>query len=312
MKAGDWAASHATAGVLRLVALLPLAVSQAIGRLIGICIYYLNTRAAKVTATNIRICLPGLSAAEQRKLARESLCQTGQMMMESPAAWLGSISRVSGWIREVCNQSLLDQAIALQRGVIVVLPHIGNWELINAYFAVRSGELGGLRTAGLYAPPGKTWLRPIMAEIRERFGNEMMPTTAAGLARAFRLVGKGGLMVILPDQVPARGGFAPFFGVDCLTDRLIPRLLARTHARVVCCVIERLPCARGFRIIFSEPHSDLYSGNPEVSLKGLNESVEQCVRQVPPQYQWEYKRFKERPAGELRIYNYENEPWTHH
>ena len=119
-------------------------------------------------------------------------------------------------------------------------------------------------------------------------------------------------MVILPDQVPARGGFAPFFGVDCLTDRLIPRLLARTHSRVVCCVIERLARSRGFRIVFREPHPDIYSDDPDVSLKGLNESVEQCVQLAPPQYQWEYKRFKERPPGELRVYNYDNEPWTHH
>ena len=127
----------------------------------------------------------------------------------------------------------------------------------------------------------------------------------------FRSVGAGGVAVILPDQVPAHGDYVPFFGHDCLTDRLIPRLVRKTGARVVCSVVERLPHARGFRLRFSKPHPDIYSENFATSMAGLNKSVEQCVEQARAQYQWEYKRFKERPAGNLRIYNYENEPQTH-
>ena len=210
------------------------------------------------------------------------------------------------------GESLLNEALAARKGLIVMVPHIGNWELINVYFGWRSPELDDVDRVGLYAPPGKAWMKGIMAEVRGRFGNDMVPTTTKGLARMFRCVEGGGFSVILPDQVPAHGDFAPFFGHDCLTDRLIPRLIKRTGARLVCCVIERLPRARGFRIIFSEPDPDVYSANLATSLKGLNKSVEQCVYQALPQYQWEYKRFKERPAGELRIYNYKNEPWTHH
>ena len=34
----------------------------------------------------------------------------------------------------------------------------------------------------------------------------------------------------------------------------------------------------------------------------LNQSVEECVNDCPEQYQWEYKRFKRRPAGLSRLY----------
>jgi len=300
------------AGTLHAIALLPLPVSQAIGKVIGLINYLLDTRSAKVTRTNIALCMPHLSARDQRELARQSLSHTGQMLMESPAAWLGSIDRVSGWIAEVRHEAVLNDALASGRGVVVVVPHIGNWELINAYFAARSPELGDLVRAGLYAPPAKVYMQGIMAEIRGRFGNQMVPTTTKGLATIYRYMEAGGLTVILPDQVPARGEFAPFFGIDCLTDRLIPRLLQRTHALVVCCVIERLSRSRGFRIIFTEPHADLYSEDPATAVKGLNESVEICVHLAPAQYQWEYKRFKERPPGNIRVYNYDNGPVTHH
>ena len=42
--------------------------------------------------------------------------------------------------------------------------------------------------------------------------------------------------------------------------------------------------------------------DPERAAAALNRGVEQCVRQLPHQYQWSYKRFRKRPAGEREIY----------
>lgn len=299
---------YVVSAAMHLIAILPLPLLQAAGKGIGLAIYFLNTRAAKVTHTNIGLCLPDLSEADRNAFARESLSHTGQMLMETPAAWLGSLNRIAGWIRNVEGEELLETGLAAGNGVIVLLPHIGNWELINVYIATTRNK----GSTGLYAPPNKDYLKPLMAEVRGRFGNELVPTTVKGIATLFRRLDEGKLVVVLPDQVPASGEFAPFFGHDCLTDKLVSRLIQRSRAKVVNCVIRRLPRSRGFDLLFSEPDPDIYSNDLPVSLAGLNASVEACVRQAPAQYQWEYKRFKERPAGELRVYNYENEPWTHH
>lgn len=312
VRCADIILSGLTRALLRVIALLPLAVSQAIGRLIGRWFYWFDTRAAKVTATNIRLCFPGLSPDAQRRLVKESLMQTGQMMMECPAAWLGSLERIRSWFCEIRGEPLIDAGVASNRGLIIILPHIGNWELFNAYCAWRSPAKGHVKYTGLYAPPSKVWMQGIMSEIRGRFGNELVPTTTSGLVRLYRCMEDGAVAVILPDQVPARGEFAPFFGHDCLTDRLISRLIKRTRPLVVCCVIERLPQARGFRVVFSEADPDIYADDLSVSLRGLNKCVEQCIEQAPSQYQWEYKRFKRRPAGERRVYNYKNKLVTYH
>ena len=34
----------------------------------------------------------------------------------------------------------------------------------------------------------------------------------------------------------------------------------------------------------------------------MNAGVERCVRRIPEQYQWNYKRFRTRPEGEARFY----------
>jgi KDO2-lipid IV(A) lauroyltransferase len=46
----------------------------------------------------------------------------------------------------------------------------------------------------------------------------------------------------------------------------------------------------------------LYSDDVAESLRALNDGVERCLRHCPEQYQWEYKRFRTRPRGELDHY----------
>ena len=293
--------------LMRLLALMPLRLSQAVGKAIGSLSWRLDMRSAKITKTNINECFPQLPVEERSRLARQSLRHTGMMLMETPATWLGSRDRVLGWITAVKNADLLDAAIAAEKGVLVILPHIGNWELVNVYLASKKSNC-----TGLYAPPAKAYLKELMSTIRGRFGNELVPTTVKGLATLIRRLEQGSIVVVLPDQVPASGEFAPFFGIDTLTDVLVPRLITRVQPRVLCCVIRRLPGAKGFEMSFNEPHPDIYASDKAVALTGMNLSVEACVHLAPDQYQWEYKRFKERPPGMKRLYNFSGSAITHH
>ncbi len=294
--------------LMTLISWFPRVLSGAIGNLIGYLNLRLETRSSKVTRTNIELCFPELSDDEKTKLVAESLKNTGRNVMETPAAWMGSFDRISQWITRVENSELFEKAYDQGDGVIVILPHLGSWELFNVYFATNPiGEM-----AGLYQPPDKPWLQSIMAEIRGRFGNELVPTTRKGITRLYRCLGDGGLVTILPDQVPETGDFVPFFGEQALTDRLISRLQQKTGARIICCFVKRLSEKEGFAVCFREPDPDVYAEDSLVSMAGINKSIEACVREAPAQYQWEYKRFRERPEGSLRIYNYEGDSWTHH
>ena len=294
--------------LMSIISRFPRGLSGSIGTFIGFLNLKLETRSARVTKTNIDLCFPELTSEERSRLVYESLKNTGKNVMETPAAWMGSFDRISKWIIAVEHSETLEQAYAHGDGVIVILPHLGSWELFNVYYAMHSvGEM-----AGLYQPPDKPWLQNIMQEIRGRFGNELVPTTRRGITRLYKCLGDGGLVTILPDQVPETGDFVEFFGEKALTDRLISRLHQKTGARIVCCFVKRVESSNGFAVCFREPDPDIYSNDNLISMAGVNKSVEACVREIPAQYQWEYKRFRERPAGELRIYNYEGDSWTHH
>lgn len=291
--------------VLRLMSWFPLRLSQTVGRFIGIVNYLANSRLSKVTRENISICFPEMDEPEQKALIRASLRETGKTLMETPATWLGGFDRLNSWICDVENEHILDNAIAEGGGVIIMLPHIGNWELFNAYYARR-----GTMTA-LYSPPRQHYLVGIMKEIRNRYGNTLVPTNVKGIATLYRCLDRGQVVTILPDQVPRTGVYAPFFGVEALTDHLVSRLLQKTNARAVCAYVRRCRDKSGFNIVFVQPSEGIYSNDTTTSAIALNKTIEACVKDTPAQYQWEYKRFKERPRGERKLYRF-NRPEGFH
>jgi len=280
-----------------LLSKLPRQTSQFIGRLLGRINFFFKTRLYLITQANLGLCFPELADSEREQLARQSLLSTGQTLMEIPAVWLAKPQTLNAWIASVVNEELLDQVEDTSNGVILLLPHIGNWELLNVYFTRR-----GSFTA-LYQPPRQAYLRSIMEDIRGKFGNEMVPTNVKGVARLYRVLQEGGVVTILPDQVPASGIYVPFFGIEALTDQLVSRLVNKTGARVVAVSIVRLKDGR-FKIVFQPGDEDIYSTEIEVSVTGVNKTVEKLVRDVPEQYQWEYKRFRERPKGEKKVYRF--------
>jgi KDO2-lipid IV(A) lauroyltransferase len=290
--------------LLWALATLPRKLLQTLGKFIGWLNYQLCTRSAKISQENISLCCPELLPLEQSHLVRQSLQHTAQTMLETPAVWLGSRSRLESWIVSVSNEALLTEAIKTGKGVIVLLPHLGNWELFNVYFA-RHGSM-----TALYHPPRQLYLQPIMRSIRERFGNELVATNKKGIVRLFRSLEAGGVVTILPDQVPTSGVFSDFFGMQALTDVLIPRLVSRTGASVVAVTVQRSVDGR-FTIVCQEPEPEIYSEEEELAVQGMNKTIERCVRGAPAQYQWEYKRFRQRPLGEKKIYRF-NKPEEYH
>lgn len=287
--------------LLRLQSMLPLSLNQWFGRCLGSANYYLDSRGARVTKENLSLCLPNLSSEEIKTLAHQSMRHTGMTVLETPSVWLSDSVRTTTWLGQIENEYLLDDALASGKGTLVVLPHLGNWEMFNVYFATK-GEM-----TALYHPPRQDWLKPLMEKVR---GDNLVPTNRQGLATLYRKLKEGKVVTILPDQVPATGAYAPFFGQMALTDRLVPRMLKKTGARAIVCIVYRQ--AGKFNVRFDEVEDDLYTNDIARSLSALNLSIEKSVRDQLVQYQWEYKRFRERPVGEKKLYKFNDQPDQFH
>ena len=292
--------------LLYLLSLLPRKFSQRLGTLAGMLNAKLNSRSARVTRANVDLCLTpqaGNSAAND-KFSTQSLIETGKTLMETPAVWLGDIERIDGWIQVVHNEALLREHLNDSTGLLVLLPHMGNWELFNVFYR-RYGQM-----TALYQPPRQDYMQKVMQKVRVRHGNHMVPTTRSGLKQLYKTLREGGTAVILPDQVPAKGQFVPFFEQPALTDVLASRLLKKTGAKVLGIAMVRSDEGL-FDAHVLAPDSSIYEADEVTSIRAVNDLVQTCAEIAPKQYQWEYKRFRERPAGSKKIYRFNKPSGVH-
>ncbi|MGH1373036.1 MAG: lysophospholipid acyltransferase family protein [Cellvibrionaceae bacterium] len=278
-------------GLLKASACLPLGVSRVIGAMVGQIAYWMKGRMYKVTEENLSLCFPQMPMAERQALVRNSLIETSKTMMETGAVWLRDYHWVKSHIRQVYGHEILQDAIDDDRGVILLAPHLGNWEVLGLYVA----EFTDLTC--LYKPQDMTTLEPIIRNSRERAGAKVVPTNRKGVVRLLKVMKSGGFTAILPDQIPdtSGGAFAPFYGVPALTMTLVNNLRERSDCLVLAAYAKRVPS--GFDIHIKHADEQIDSSDEAEALAALNRTVESCVNDIPEQYQWEYKRFRKQPQG---------------
>ncbi|MDX1451826.1 MAG: lysophospholipid acyltransferase family protein [Oleiphilaceae bacterium] len=284
--------------ILKILATLSLAQAQALGRFLGRLVWMGDSSLVRVTRRNIELCYPELQVEEQQAMIKASLQETGKLFAELGIMWEWPTDKTLGLIKSVKGKEHFDAIAAKGKGVIVLAPHHGNWELVGLY-------LSTLRPmAALYKPPKLKPLEDYMSAVRGRHGSELVPTNKRGVIRLFSILNEQGMVGILPDQVPGGSGglFAPFMGVPANTIKLVTRLIHKTDCEVVSLCAMRLPKGDGFELIFRPVDPDIYSEDIETSVAAMNRSIEDCVRDRPEQYQWEYKRFKDYRIGSNSTY----------
>ncbi|NOY61697.1 MAG: lysophospholipid acyltransferase family protein [Gammaproteobacteria bacterium] len=284
--------------LLYLFSLLSLPNAHRLGSWIGWWLAVTPNQARRISKINIGLCFPNLSATDQQQLLEHSLIESAKAVTETGALWRWDAGRVLALVRRVSGEAYYREANAHGKGVIIIAPHLGAWEMVGLYCAAQYPMVS------LYRPPRLKALETMICHARQRSGAKLVPTNAYGVKTLFRTLAAGKQVGILPDQDAREDGgiFAPFFGVPASTMVLLSRLAAKTGATLLFCYAERLPNGEGYYMHFVPAPAGIDDSNLEHATTQLNLGVEQCVRQHPEQYQWSYKRFRSRPPGETRLY----------
>ncbi len=284
--------------LLRALAALPLPLAHAAGVIIGGGLLIAPNQLRRISAINVPLCWPELGAARQRRLIHASLIEAGKTMCEAGALWLWPGERTLRLVRAVSGEEHLRNALALGKGAILAVPHLGAWEMIGLYCSHH------YPMTSLYRPPRLAEMDTLVRHGRERLGAKLVPADAGGVRALYQALGRGELVGMLPDQEPGAGNgvFAPLFGVPANTMVLLSRLAIKTGAAVIFGYAERLPGGRGYHLHFFPAPPAINQAPIENSVGVMNAMVEDLIRRSPQQYQWGYKRFRTRPAGDEKIY----------
>ena len=245
--------------------------------------------------------LAGVDAARRRA----SVAEAGKLVMELPRLWLRPRDQPINDPVQWQGAELVEQALAAGRGLILLTPHMGSFEVAAQAYAERFGARQPLTV--LYRPARQAWLRELEETARARPALATAPANLAGVRQLMRALRQGQTLGMLPDQVPpvGMGVWAPFFGRAAYTMTLAARLAQQAGAAVLLIWAERLPRGAGYAVCLrplSEPLPDKAGQDDEAwtaaAAAAINRSMETVIRHRPEQYLWGYHRYKQPRSSE--------------
>jgi Kdo2-lipid IVA lauroyltransferase/acyltransferase len=273
-----------------VLARLPLSVLHRLGAIFGWIAYLYSSRYAYRLRENILESKVTDSQHGLSHLLHANIREMGKGVLELPWVWDRPLADVVASVRQCHGWAHFEAAQAHGKGVILLTPHIGCFEVIGLYIASR------MPITCMYRPPRLKFLDTIMHKGRERGQMKLAPTDLGGVRQLLKALKKGHVIGVLPDQVPGNGEgeWAPFFGRPAYTMTLIGRLMESSGAAVVMCHCVRLSRGKGYELYFTPVSFDTAISIP----KQLNAALETVIRDHPEQYLWSYNRYKV-PRGAL-------------
>ena len=242
-------------------------------------------------------------AGVPREARRAAVAEAGRLVAELPRLWLRPRGQGLQDAVQWQGEELLEQWLAAGRGIVLLTPHMGSFEVAAQAYAERYGARQPLTV--LYRPARQPWLRELEETARGREHLDTAPASLAGVRQMIRALRRGGTVGLLPDQVPpdGMGVWAPFFGQPAYTMTLAARLARQTGAPIGVVWCERLPGGRGFTVRvqpLEHPLPERRTGGDAVDgatleladATAINRSMEAVIAQRPEQYLWGYNRYK--------------------
>ncbi|MBK1834814.1 lysophospholipid acyltransferase family protein [Roseibacillus ishigakijimensis] len=274
----EYAGYRTMEALLRLVT-LPL-IDRA-GSVLGAGLYALSPHYRRLAIRNLRLAFGGeMTLPEIRTLARRT-CQ------RTIANFLGTLKTTVLPTRAVSRQvsfsglEKLEAALAQGRGAVLVLGHMGNWEILNRlHHFLPPGTPAG----GIYQPLKNPLVNALLLRRREQDGSRMF-SKKGGFHGPAGFVKSGGLLIVVADQKTGRAGTAlPFFNrLSSLSP--LPALLARKAGAPVLAAGIETTRAGHWRVVF-QPLPE--KPRPEEILSAL----ETLIRRSPADYLWLHDRWR--------------------
>ena len=257
------------------------------GAVTGWLVYFLSPRYAERTRDNLTRSQVYADEADYQSLLRQTVGEAGKSLLELFPVWLRSARHVLELVRDCHGWEHVEAALKGGKGVILLTPHMGCFEISSLYYAARHP------ITVLYRPPKLRWLEPLMLAGRKRGQVTLAPTDLKGVKLLLGALKRGQAIGILPDQVPGRGEgvWADFFGRPAYTMTLAGQLHKATGATVLLAFSERLPHGQGY-VLRIEPMPESLPDDKVQAAAVLNLAVEGLVKRYPAQYLWSYNRYK--------------------
>ncbi len=301
-----WLEYAAVRLVLGVLGFLPRKASVAAATSVAMLGYYCLSGLRRVARTNLQIAFPDKTEAEKESLAKGCFKNLGRIlgeMSQFPRATPESLEEIIEFQIDPDVYAEYQALKAESRGVIIVSPHLGNWEMLVFGWATFDEPMSYLPR-----PLDNPLIEALTVRLRTKFGNRPINKTNSAMA-ASRVLRNDGLLGILADvnAQPKEGVFVPFFGVPACTSGGPALLALRTNSVIIPMCGAWDEQKRHYvgvhgGIIYPSSTGDRAADVADTTARFTAE-VEKLIRRYPDQWLWIHKRWKTRPPGEPELYS---------
>ncbi|MDD5201349.1 MAG: glycosyltransferase family 9 protein [Terrimicrobiaceae bacterium] len=272
--------------VVTVIRALPLKICFALGWVIGAMSWAILPGYRRLARENLERALGReLSSAALRRLTFRhftalgaNTCCAFKMAALNEAQVLDCVSFE--------NKAGLPGALAKGRGVVFIISHIGNWELL----AQLTSAAPGYKLSTIYQAIRNKGIDNLINRDRRVKGIITLDRKRS-VNKAVSLIREGGLVGVLIDQHAGDAGvWTPFFDSLASTSPLAASLATRTGAVVLPCAIYTDGFAQWRFVVGDEIGYDASDTNALVAT--LNRTLEAQIRRSPADWFWVHNRWK--------------------
>ncbi|MDA8138213.1 MAG: lysophospholipid acyltransferase family protein [Desulfobacteraceae bacterium] len=273
---------------------LPRSMRDRLASSLGGLIFKLDRKHRRIAIQNLNLAFgEEKTPAEIFRIARQVFENLIRVVFE--VGWSLSLpwDQFSKYIR-VIGLEEYRQALAKGRGVLFLLAHFGNWELLPII-----GLLGQIPVRTVYRKLDAPFLERFFKENRCRYGGQVIATHRGAARDIYRELRKGFPVAMLMDQNVDwyDGVFVDFFGQRACTNKGMALLAIKSQAPVVPVFLIRRP--DGFDAVFGPELPVIQTGDRtkdiEENSQLYNLVIETYARRYPEQWFWVHQRWKTKP-----------------
>lgn len=273
---------------------LSFAGCRRLGARLGLAFFAAGKRRRELAIANIQMAL-GFNRVQATRVARRS-CQNWGMTTCEFLHLPGASAQEIGDYVSLSGLEHLDGALRGNRGAIVLMAHLGNWEVVGARLAQQ------FPLAAIVRPLSNATAQEYMSSVRRAVGMHLISKHAAARP-TIKVLRAGGLLCVLPDRhAGAEGALLPLFGRNTRFETGPARFAQMSGAPIVPIFgVRHEPWLRDGRIegrilpAFAV-HSSSRDDREAVVLEGTQHviaTIENMVREHPDQWTWMLRRWRD-------------------
>ena len=279
---------RAVCALIGLMNALPRPRALSFGGWIGGLAYLAARGPRRLALSNLTLAYGETQSRGQiRRLARTVFRELGRNVVDVARLPRVTAENVDGLVG-VDGLAHLQSAYGEGKGVIAVSAHLGNFELMGAFLALK-----GYAVTVVAAPLYDDRLDALLRANRVRSGLEVVPRDRATTA-ILRALRKGHVVGLLVDQDTRGAGIeVPFFGHPARTPTGPAVLADRTGAPIVPMAIHSLP--DDTHLVTVRPPIRPAGRTPEdveKTTRAFTGELERFIRKAPAQWVWMHDRWR--------------------